>query len=721
MSTAKSGAPGSAVSATTSPQPPAAASATASSLAHGWLLLLLFAAALAAHVFALSRNWDSGFLVGHEFRQAQTALIADHIDRQDNFSLRYDTPLFGKPWGAPLEWPLYEWMVVLVRRQMSWPDFVAARAVSATFFYLMLPAVYLLLGEAGLTRAQRWPALALILSCPVYVFYSRAYLMESTVLCFSVWFLLAFVKTLRTRRLHWAALTSLLGAAAGMMKSLTFGAWVAPAALFGAWTLVHEWRQTRSPRALLATVGWGCGAMVVPIVLTVWWTHFADSIKAQNPATAFLTSKALGVSNYGTFTLAARLSGETWQGLFDGWRQAIMAPWLLAACSILGFSVAGRHRVPLAIGLALFFVPQLAIPYAYALQDYYFYAATVFLLIALGFGLVGLMERPWPAWIRALLLAAPFAALWTTYLQPGGYWSMQRVWTNGRTGLTEALRDLTPEDSVLVIVGADWNASIAYQSRRRALMITASREQDLDFIEERIAALDGEQIGAVIFAGRARGNRGLARFVTGLAGLSEQPTFSHGIGDVYFSRELDTQVRRDIAQWGNDYSNLALVAASSEADRAAPAIVELTPEQAAGEFPNVHPAPVRYAAQFGLPLRSTASGVVLAAHPDARLWVPGPPEARTIVWDYGLDITGSPHPDGVTDGVVFRITGRAPDGTERQLFRETLRPVKHPEDRGLQHREIVYTSVAGETLCFETLPRADHAYDWAYWARIEVR
>ncbi|MFT3829500.1 MAG: hypothetical protein QM691_07300 [Opitutaceae bacterium] len=719
MSTTESR-PGSAIN---SPQPSATPSASPTGWPHarGWLVFLLFVVALAAHVVALSRNWDSGFLVGHEFRQAQTALIADHIDRQNNFSLRYDTPLFGKPWGAPLEWPLYEWMVVLVRRQMSWPDFVAARAVSATFFYLMLPAVYLLLGEAGLARASRWPALALILSCPVYVFYTRAFLMESTVLCFSVWFLFTFVKTLRTRRLHWATLTSLLGAAAGMMKSLTFGAWVAPAALFGAWTLVREWRQTRSRHALLTTIGWGCGTMVLPVVLTVWWTHFADSIKAQNPATVFLTAKALGVANYGTFSLHARLSAETWHGLFDGWRQAIMAPWLLAVCSLLGFTAAGRHRLALAIALGLFLVPQLAIPYAYALQDYYFYAATVFLLVALGFGLAGLLERPWPVWLRALLLAVPFAALWSAYLQPGGYWSMQRIWTNGRTDLSEALRDLTPENSVLVVVGADWNAALAYQSRRRALMITASHETDPDFIEDRIAALDGEQIGAVILAGRARGNLGLARFVTGLAGLSERPTFSHGIGDVYFSRDLDAQVRRDIAQWGNDYPALTLLAAPAGADRESPTVVDLTPAQAAAGFPNVHPAPVRYTAQFGLPLRATESGTVIAAHPDARLWLPCPPDARLIVWEYGLDITGSPHPDGVSDGVVFRITGRTADGTERQLFRETLRPVKHPEDRGLQHREIAFVPAAGETLCFETLPRADHAYDWAYWTRIEVR
>ena len=723
MSTAGSNASARSPIANTPPPPRAAPPSAAGpwTAPRSLLLFLVLVAALLAHGFMLSRNWDSGFLVGHEFRQAQTALIAQHIDQQDNFSLRYDTPLFGKPWGAPLEWPLYEWLVVLLRRQTSWPDYIAARAVSAVFFYLMLPAVYLLLGEAGLPRARRWPALALILSCPVYVFYSRAFLMESTVLCFSAWYLFAFVRTLRRRRLPWAALTGLLGAAAGMIKSLTFGAWIVPAAAFGAWTLYREWRGRRGGRALAATTAWGCGTMVLPVAATLWWTHFADAIKAQNPATAFLTSGALGVSNYGTFSLAARLSAETWRGLLDGWRLAVMAPWLLAVCSTLGFAAAGRHRRAMAAAFALFLVPQLAIPYVYALQDYYFYAAAVFLLVALGFGLVGLLERPWPAWLRALLFALPFAALWAAYFQPAGYWSLQRIWTNGRTDLTEALRDLTPEGSVLIVAGADWNASIAYQSGRRALMITAGREEDPDFIEERIAALDGEQIGAVVLAGRVRENRDLARFITGLAGISAHPVFAHPVGDIHFAPGLEAQVRHDLALWGNDYPALTPLEVPPAAKRAGPPPVELTPEQAAREFPNVHPAPVRYTAEFGLPLRADGAGVRLAAHPDAKLWLQCPPGARTIRWEYGMDLPAEPRPDGRPDGVVFRITGRSADGTERQLFRRTIHPLRRAGDRGLQSTEITFTPAAGELLCFETLPRAHNAYDWAYWKRIEVR
>ena len=69
-------------------------------------LIILFCAALLAHIFFATFNWRSGFLPGHEFRQTHTALIAYYIDKENNFSVPYSTPLFGKPWAVPMEFPL---------------------------------------------------------------------------------------------------------------------------------------------------------------------------------------------------------------------------------------------------------------------------------------------------------------------------------------------------------------------------------------------------------------------------------------------------------------------------------------------------------------------------------------------------------------------------------------------------------------------------------------
>src|SRR4051812_25844883 len=47
------------------------------------LCLAIFVLALLAHGWMVTRNWKAGFMPGHEFRQAQTAIISDYIDRDN--------------------------------------------------------------------------------------------------------------------------------------------------------------------------------------------------------------------------------------------------------------------------------------------------------------------------------------------------------------------------------------------------------------------------------------------------------------------------------------------------------------------------------------------------------------------------------------------------------------------------------------------------------------
>lgn len=53
----------------------------------------------------------------------------------------------------------------------------------------MLPAIVLLLRTFRFSRVYINYALILVLTAPVFIYYTRAILIESTVLCFSVWFL----------------------------------------------------------------------------------------------------------------------------------------------------------------------------------------------------------------------------------------------------------------------------------------------------------------------------------------------------------------------------------------------------------------------------------------------------------------------------------------------------------------------------------------------------
>ena len=95
-----------------SPSPKSASnsSSTTDTALAGFILLV----GLAGHFFATTLGWGNRNLPGVEFRQAQTAISAHFIQVEDNFSLAYPTPVLGKPWSIPLEFPLYQWTVVAV-------------------------------------------------------------------------------------------------------------------------------------------------------------------------------------------------------------------------------------------------------------------------------------------------------------------------------------------------------------------------------------------------------------------------------------------------------------------------------------------------------------------------------------------------------------------------------------------------------------------------------
>ena len=88
----------------------------------------------------------------------------------------------------------------------------------------------------------RWLALACILCSPVYIFYTRAVLIESMALMFCAWFLLSFV--LMCQRSSWqcAAIASVFGALAALVKVTTFMAWAGGAAVGGIWWSWQQWR-----------------------------------------------------------------------------------------------------------------------------------------------------------------------------------------------------------------------------------------------------------------------------------------------------------------------------------------------------------------------------------------------------------------------------------------------------------------------------------------------
>ena len=256
------------------------------------VLVAIFICALLTHFAFATYHWRMGYLAGHEFRQAQTAIVSYYIDKDNNFSPIYETPLLGKPWvSILLEVPIYEWSVVGLSRLTGLPHHISARTISLTCFYLFLPAVYLLLRPIESSRARRLFLLSGLLCCPVYILYSRAFLMESMELMCCAWFLFAFWRTMERRDWRWLPCAMLFGTGAALIKSATLAIWLLPAVSYTLWMVWQDYAAGKGWSRPLRSAGWALAAVAVPLAALQWWICLTDPLKAAHRSAYIFTSK----------------------------------------------------------------------------------------------------------------------------------------------------------------------------------------------------------------------------------------------------------------------------------------------------------------------------------------------------------------------------------------------------------------------------------------------
>lgn len=460
-------------------------------------------------------GWQSKNLPGVEYRQAQTALSTYWIAAEGDFSLAYPTPVLGKPWSIPMEFPLYQWTVAAVHRGTGLELIKAGRLVSEICFYLTLPAVFLLLAHWSVAVSHRWLVLAVVVTCPFYVFYARAFLMETMALMFSVWFWVAFARAVAGRSKVWLAVAVLAGVGAGLVKVTTFMVYLLPAA---GWAVARLWARRKEDWKM--DLAWMAAVVALPFAATLWWLQFADATKALNPLADFLLSSNLQDFNWGTE--ATRFSADMWAMKGRTLRDSLT--WL-PVVGICGFAMmaAGRGRWWAGLLCAgVFVVPLVAFPVLYALHEYYFIANTLLLLLAMGLGLVALAESRWPAWVAGLALVLVAGGQAGRYLVH--YYPTQKQISYGGDGLSLSLRAVTRQDEFIMVTGQDWSSITAFYAERRALMLRADTENNPARVHAALQLLAGEKLGALVITGAWENRRWLVEQAVAL-GLEPAPLY----------------------------------------------------------------------------------------------------------------------------------------------------------------------------------------------------
>lgn len=679
---------------------------------------IVFSIIFLGALWMVSQAWNASILDRYEFRQVQTALSAFWVI-QDGFRLDYLTPIFGPPWSIPMEFPIYQWSIAALVSLTHMPLEQAGRLLSVLFFAATLPAVYDLLALAGLNASRRLLALALILSAPVYLFYTRTVMIETTALCFSLWFLCCLRRGLDSLRVSTLFFTCLFALLAALTKITTFAVYGIPAAVLTLAALRRanqgsgptRWVELRR-RALFAFL-----PAALSLGVATWWIAHGDGLKHSNPYAGFLASTELRHWNYGT--LALRLEPSFWQRIWETITQNVLSEGAMAAALVCGtLATARARRVALVCWLGFLSGP-LVFANLYHVHDYYYTANALLLTGAAGLLLASAWDNPRvnrrTRWVAlAVMLILQYHAFDRSYHYY--YWKEAPP----PPDLAKIMRETIPADGVVLISGANWDPVLTYYSQRRSLMIPGDRDDETKVLEDVLAKLPPRRIAAMVVVGKRL--RQAEDFISARAarfGFSPRPFASSDDADLYLTSDIIIAAAQKLQ---GQHFNHARVLMTSATDTKIPDALE---QNFTGLiFPMCTPAPQRARSQFGVSLEVIANQPRLNAHAPSEIIFQPPVGAHKITATVGLapSAYAKPLPEA-SDGVDIEILTEQPNGLRYSLYRRHLAPATNLADRGPQ--EIIYQQANAliHPIIFLITPgpAGNQAYDQAYWSQITIR
>lgn len=433
-------------------------------------VFILFFCILLLNIFFISKGLHHTLSDRHEFRQTQTA-ITSYYFLHEGFTFDYKTPVLGRPWTIPFEFPLYQLVASFVCRITGLPLEVAGRVASMLFFYLSLLTSFLIMGMLKLTKSQGCIVLCFILINPVLLFWSRTFMIESTALFFSLAFVAAILAALQAyaqneRRFLLFMLCALaLGITAGLVKITTFIVYFMVAGLFVLDTLYGYIKRKFDRRSLMLLV---CSAIVflVPIVITYLWVRHSDYEKSLSYLGTMITSNGLNSWNYGT--LQQKVSPHVWKYISSYSFYGLPITILMLLLSYI-FSL--KHRKYIAIFGIPYVLTPLIFTNLYYIHDYYSFGNTILFSICCGLFLLSLADIKYKKYKLALASLCAVAIFTSLYFYFYRYYPAQKENVTAMQELGKQIKNTTSAGDILLVKGTDWSAVVPYYSERKAICL----------------------------------------------------------------------------------------------------------------------------------------------------------------------------------------------------------------------------------------------------------
>jgi hypothetical protein len=441
----------------------------------GVLTALVFGFVLLAAAWSMTRDWNKPLLDMHSFRQTQTAMSAYYMAEDAGMFFDYITPVLGKPWQIPMEVPIYQWIVARWHNLSGMGLDQSGKFISIVFWLACLVPIWRLLGLLDFSVPQRCIASALLYSSPLYLYWGRSFMIETTGLFLSIGMAACVCAGYKRHDWRWLLAGLALGIGAALCKVTT---WAVAGGVTGLLILFSDglpkWQDWK----------WivGAGALtVVPILPAKLWLHYGDSIKQLNPFAKELivsTSSHQAAWNFGTFE--QKLDPATWLHIWRHITDQLLVPFpgvgpFFMVLVLVAGAVASPKRIPvILIFLAGFASGPIIFTNLYFEHSYYWSANGVWLLLAVGTALAGIWEcRPGKAWPQVVALALALTMVISGFVA----WNQRFLPVLKSLPTAEQLDEawrkpvqaIVPPERTILILGNDWNPTALYYAQRKGI------------------------------------------------------------------------------------------------------------------------------------------------------------------------------------------------------------------------------------------------------------
>lgn len=475
------------------------------------IIYFVFFIALIFNFYYIFAGFNNDLLNMYSFRQTQVAISIFYY-LKEGFKLNYITPVLGSPWSIPMEFPTYQLIVGFFSKITQLPVDQSGRIVSIAFFYASLLIIYKLGQIIFKKKESIFIFLTLILFNPMYIFWSRSVMIESTALYFSLLFLFKIVKTYQKNQFSLANLLVIIvsGSLAGLTKITTYSIYCFVSGSY----ILYYYFYTKNFKKLITD----CRFLMlnifrifliffIPFSITILWTRHADYIKSLNPlAKDFITSQNLFTWNFGT--LEQKIDKDTWLqiskftifNLFNGFNT------LSIKLFLLGLSVITLFRKKLGIRLLFvllcFLVGPLVFTNLYYVHHYYYYANLVFIIGTFAYLIIYLYENEKTKFFGSILPMILMIMISISFIHQYqiNFLPIQLSNDSKTKEVADYININSKNDDVILIYGFDWDPTIPYYSKRKAIMDRDTNELSSPKIQDSIEKIGFNKIKLILVA-----------------------------------------------------------------------------------------------------------------------------------------------------------------------------------------------------------------------------